>query len=71
MHFFLTPRGPLAAPRMGSWYRSSPMTYVQLYIEPSSAKTVVETLGDDTEGFVQFLDVSARAQAIPRAGRAG
>jgi hypothetical protein len=43
---------------MASWYRSSEMEYVQLYVQPTAAASVVDTLGSDGEGIIEFVDVS-------------
>lgn len=41
-----------------SWFRSSPMDYVQMYIPADAAEDIVRKLGDDREGVIQFVDVS-------------
>lgn len=41
-----------------SWFRSSPMDYVQMYLPTEAAEDIVRKLGDDREGVIQFVDVS-------------
>lgn len=45
---------------MASWYRSSEMEYVQLYVQPTMAGAVVDALGSAGEGIMEFVDVSSR-----------
>jgi hypothetical protein len=44
---------------MASWFRSSSMQYVELYVAPTAATKVVQELGDIKNGIVQFTDVSS------------
>ncbi|KAA0173941.1 hypothetical protein FNF27_04502 [Cafeteria roenbergensis] len=49
-----------------SWFRSSPMDYVQMYIPADAAEDIVRKLGDDREGVIQFVDLNHGASVASR-----